>query len=152
LAVIAAVVLYFAAKWLFRWLLSRKPVPDGRKGTWVFLLKWILSLFRIRLVPGRERLSAVMAMYAALLRWGRFSGLLHGGWETPGEYGSRLGAQFPQAAADINRIIRLHDEAVYGGFSHNDREISQARTASWRIRRPSLWIARLKSFFFHKAS
>jgi hypothetical protein len=147
-------ILYRLIKWLLskiRWLLSETVEDRDQRGIWEFLLSCILAAIRIlptlwvKIFYPPDTSSAAEKFYRRLLRWGRISGLSHAVFETPKEYGIRLGHLFPQIEKEIRLIVNLHDEAVYGGISPDKHQLSRARIAFRRIRNPLLWFARLKS-------
>lgn len=150
-------ILYRLIKWLLskiRWLFSETLEERDQRGIWELLLSCIiaatriLSTFWVKIFYPPDTSSAAEKFYRRLLRWGRISGLSHAVFETPKEYGIRLGHLFPQIEKEIRLIVNLHDEAVYGGISPDKHQLSRARLAFRRIRNPLLWFARLKSLCF----
>jgi hypothetical protein len=130
-------------------------VEEGDKRSfWELLLscilaaKRILSILWIKIFYPSDTSFAAEKYYRRLLRWGRISGLRHAVFETPREYGIRLGHLFPQIEKEIRLIVDLHDEAVYGGIPPDKHQLSRARLAFRRIRNPLLWFARVKSLCF----
>jgi len=148
-------ILYHLLKWLSKWLLSRTMEEIDRKGIWKLLLSCILAAKRVlstlwaKIFHPPDTSCAADKFYRRLLRWGRFSGLHHAVYETPKEYGIRLGHRFPQIEKEIRLIIHVHDEAIYGCISPDDHQISHTRLALRRIRNPFLWFVRIKSLCFH---
>jgi len=156
---VATFILYRLIKWLLskiRWLLSETVEEKGKRGIWELLLSCILAATRmlstlwINIFHPPDAYSAAEKFYRRLLRWGQISGLRHAVFETPKEYGIRLGHLFPQIEKEIRLIVNLHDEAVYGGISPDNHKLSRARLAFRRIRNPLLWFARIRSLCFHK--
>jgi hypothetical protein len=140
---------------IFNWLRSTTVEDKERPGIWKLLLSFIDAVkqlfwsLRGRMSRDRDGAYTAEKIYQNLLRWGRLSGLSHAFFETPQEYGIRLGRRFPRIEKEIRRIIHLHDEAIYGGVSPDSHQISRARLALRRIRNPFLWFARIKSLCFH---
>ena len=158
LLAMAGFILYRLSKWLFskiKWLFSETVEEKDKTGIWelllsfVYLLKSLLSILWIKIFKTPDISRTAETFYKLLLRWGRFSGLHHAVTETPKEYGIRLGHRFPQIENEIDLIIHMHDEAVYGGISPDGLQISRARYALRRIRNPLLWFSRIKSLCFH---
>jgi len=155
---VAGFILYRLIKWLIskiRWLFSETAEERDKRGLWELLLSCILAATRIlstlwvKIFYLPDTSSAAEKYYRRLLRWGRISGLSHTVFETPKEYGIRLGHLFPQIEKEIRLIVNLHDEAVYGGISPDNHQLSRARLAFRKIRNPLLWFTRIKSLCFH---
>jgi hypothetical protein len=85
-------------------------------------------------------------LYRALLDWGRYSGLPHRLTETPLEYGSRLKHHFPAVQHEIELIIEVFHQEVYGELILNTRQFTMAHQALQRLRSPLHWSSRLKSW------
>ena len=159
LVLAGAFILYYAVKWLGRLLFARtEKKATGENGV-LWLLRALLRavgrfLLALRLgkLPPAEQLNAVQQYYRRLRRWGRFSGLHAAAAETPREFGMRLVQRFPQVHKEVDMIIHMHNEAVYGRVFPDHHGLAGARRALRRIRRPSLYPARLKSFFFQERS
>lgn len=154
---VIGLILYHLIKWLLpkiRWLFSETVEERDKRGLWELLLscilaaKRILSILWIKIFYPSDTSFAAEKYYRRLLRWGRISGLRHAVFETPREYGIRLGHLFPQIEKEIRLIVDLHDEAFYGGICPDKHQLSRARLAFRRIRNPRLWIARVKSLCF----
>jgi hypothetical protein len=150
-------ILYRLVKWLLskiKWLFSETVEEGDKRGIWEPLLscilaaKRILSILWIKIFYPSDTSFAAEKYYRRLLRWGRISGLRHAVFETPREYGIRLGHLFPKIEKEIRLIVDLHDEAVYGGIPPDKHQLSRAGLAFRRIRNPLLWFARVKSLCF----
>jgi hypothetical protein len=153
----AGLMLYYLIKWLFsmiKWLFSETVKEKEKKGLWEHLLMYfdtvknLFSFLWVKMFKTPDISWKAEACNKRLLRWGRFSGVHHAVTETPKEYGIRLGHQFPRIQNEIDLIIHIHDEAVYGCLRPGGRQISRARLAMRRIRNPLLWFARIKSLCF----
>ncbi len=140
---------------LLKWFFSETEEQKNKKGMWEFLISCILTAKRIlsslwaNFSHPQDTSCAAEKLYRRLLRWGRLSGLHHVAFETPKEYGIRLGHRFPQIEKEIRLIIHVHDEAIYGCISHDGHQIFLTRRALRKIRNPLLWFARIKSFCIH---
>ncbi len=150
---VAVVVCFF----LLRWLLSKTSVSQGKQSTWYSILLWaeklrlfLLSCWRgiIRRVKGYK--SAVQ-LYAALLSWGRHSGLPHFLNETPNEYGLRLKNLFPILTREIESIIQAFNQEVYGEVNLNQQQFAIVKSSWHRLRSPLNWPLRLKTWFLRSA-
>jgi len=150
---VAVVVCFF----LLRWLLSKTSVSQGKQSTWSSILLWaeklrlfLLSCWRgiIRRVKGYK--SAVQ-LYAALLSWGRHSGLPHFLNETPNEYGLRLKNLFPILTREIESIIQAFNQEVYGEVTLNQQQFAIVKSSWHRLRSPLNWPSRLKTWFLRSA-
>jgi len=158
LLAMAVFILYRLLKWLFpqlKWFFSKTAREKGTKGigdlllSYILAVKWILSTLWAKIFQPPDMSSTAKNFYQKLLRWGKLSGLRRSVCETPQEYGIRLGNRFPQIEEEIERIIRMHDEALYGCIFHNSRQLSRAKLALRRIRNPLLWFDRIKALCIH---
>ncbi len=145
----------FLALVLLKWLFSKTEVKNDKKGirqilfAYLYSLKQFYLIFRIKILSYLDTSGSVEKYFKLLQRWGRTSGLEYTEFETPKEYGFRLGDRFPQIETEIGTIIHLHDEATYGLASPDSQQLSRARLALRRLRSPLFWFARLKSFWFN---
>ena len=150
LLVLAGFLLLVFVKWLF----TKTEIKNDKKGFWQFLFTYLYALkqfyaaFRIKISRFLDTSGSVEKYFKHLLRWGRTSGLEYTGFETPSEYGTRLGNRFPRVEKEIETIIHLHDEAIYGLAAPDNQQLSRARRALRKLRSPFFWLARLKSFWF----
>jgi len=153
LGLILIIVCCVALFYLFRWLLSRTSVHQKRQGLWGSFLSWLHGL-RVFLVSWWRRLArrakgyqGAARLYAALLLWGRHSGLPHILSETPREYGLRLKNRFPSLKKDIELIIEALNQEAYAETTLSEKQLSQVRFALRRMQSPMHWPSRLKSWF-----
>jgi hypothetical protein len=151
--VIALIFLVLLAWYIIRWLASRRPADKNKPGIWYVILRWF-SLFKSMLLSSlalitrtRRRHRGAGFFFALLLRWGAHCGLPRIPNETPLEYGSRLGKQFPDLGNEIASIVDLFNRTVYGVMDPDSKRLTTARLAWYRLRSPFLWPARLKTWF-----
>ena len=147
-----------ALAWLVvRWLWRRTPNDgDNDRNTdgmaafraWIETLALALASLWKKLSRRFVRLPGTgAAFFAALLRWGRRSGMPVRASETPLEYGRRLQAGFPMAAPEIATIVDLFNREKYGEQVLDCRSLDLA-SASWRkLRSPLHWGRRLRTWF-----
>ena len=116
LLIIVCVALYY----LYRWLLSRPSVTQEKQNP-LYLISLLFGHMQRLLRSMWAALLLKMTgytnsaqLYAALIRWGRHSGLRHIPSETPAEYGLRLKHRFPLLEADIGTIINAFNREAYG--------------------------------------
>ena len=149
---IALILAGFGVWYIVRWLLSKTPVNEGRQNQKGLIVLWILRLRAIllfcweqvfRRVQGYRRAAQ---LYRALLDWGRYSGLPHRLTETPLEYGSRLKHHFPAVQHEIELIIEMFHQEIYGEFILNTRQFTTAHRALQRLHSPLYWPSRLRSW------
>ena len=143
--VIAGVVLWYAYRWLFL-----KRVGDEQTGDPWSLLTWWKQIMAFLITCGLWLFSAsakrtALQFYAALGRWGRYSGYKQEPNETPREYGRRLSHQFPQLKTEIMLIIEMLHWEVYGQTDLNPRQIGSIRQSWKKLHSPAKWPMRLKS-------
>jgi len=147
IAVLSGVGIWY----LFRWLLSRTPTRERGEGQWHPILTWAQRLRAMLLllwgkILGRVRgYNTAVQLYAALLRWGRHSGLRHVLNETPAEYGLRLRRQFPAVKGEIEVIVEAFNQAVYGEIVLSHQQMAMAQLAWRRLLSPLCWPSRLRS-------
>jgi hypothetical protein len=143
--VIAGVVLWYAYRWLFL-----KRVGDEQTGDPWSLLIWWKQIMTFLITCGLWLFSAkakrtALQFYAALGRWGRYSGFKQEPNETPREYGRRLSHQFPQLKTEIMLIIEMLHWEVYGQTDLNPRQIGNIRQSWKKLHSPAKWLMRIKS-------
>jgi hypothetical protein len=146
-------LLLFIAWRLILWLLSIQPHQKKAIGPWNLFVDLVKRFGRL-ILSIKKKLTAwikgpqtAVQLYSTLIGWGYLSGLPHVSCETPLEYGSRLGNRFPLMKNEIHLVIKAHSEMVYGSNANNLEMLSLARTALRKLRSPTNWPARLKSFF-----
>jgi len=153
LGLILIIVCCVALFYLFRWLLSRTPVHQKRQGLWHSILSWIdgLRVFLlscwIRVARRAKGYKGAVRLHAALLLWGRHSGLPQLLSETPLEYGLRLKNRFPSLKKEIESIIEAFNQEVYAETTLSKKQLSRVRFALRRMQSPLHWPSRLKSWF-----
>jgi hypothetical protein len=146
---IIAVSVYF----LFQWLFSRtsmnekRHLPQHPVLLWLERLRLFLRSLWIRFVRSIRGYQGAVQLYAALLGWGRHSGLPHSQSETPMEYGLRLTGRFPALRKEIDLIIEAFNREVYGGFVLDENQLAMVHSAWFRLRSPIFWARRLKIRF-----
>ena len=135
-----------------RWLFSRQAVAEkdrlgwGIMAFWNRVKAWLLRLYG-RMMQRKEAPGGFW-YYAAVLRWGRLSGVRHKPNETPREYGLRLSRVFPKVRREITLIVDLFQCEVYGAETLVEPHLSAMRKALKRMRVPWMWPYRLKFLFF----
>ena len=147
--------------WLLaRWLWRRTP-EDGdnyRGGIGIAAFRaWIKALaLEMASLWGKAssrfgpRPKTGASFFAALLKWGRRSGMPVRISETPLEYGKRLRAGFPMMEPEIAAIVDLFNREKYGEQALDAHSLNLAR-ASWRkLRSPSHWGRRLRTWFLQQ--
>jgi len=155
LGLILLIIFSLAIFYLLRWLFSRTSVSQKRPSLWYLVSLWA-SRFRsflvfcwwkiVRRVKGYE---GSIQLYAALLSWGRHSGLPHFISETPAEYGQRLQYRFPPLKREIKLIIEAFNQEVYGEIMLDSEQRTIAQFAWRRLRSPLHWPSRLRTWFLH---
>ena len=143
--VVTGVVLWYAYRWLFLKRVGAEQFGDS----WSLLSWWKqIKAFLIDcclwILRTRAKRSALQ-FYAALRRWGRYSGFRQEPNETPGEYGRRLSHQFPRLKAEITLIIEMLQREVYGETSLHSPQIKKIRQAWKKMHSPVKWPMRIKS-------
>ena len=154
IAVLALLALIGLLLWLLlKWLLSRTPARRGRYGR-MSLFSHLVEIWEaisgfFRAVIGRmgKRRMGTVQLYAALLGWGRRSGVPRFLSETPMEYGGRLMQLFPDLGREVASIVEVFNQEVYGGSTAEDQILAPAQRAWDRLRSPLHWPYRFKAWF-----
>ena len=152
---LGAFILFGFLIWLLlRWLFSRTAVT-GKKSDHGHLfsllverLKAFFCFVRRRFLGLGQRRRGAVQHYAALLRWGRRSGMPRFSSETPMEYGLRLKCRFPALKREIESITEIFNQEVYGGIVADGQPLALVQKAWRQLRSPLHWFDRLKVWFF----
>ena len=141
------------AWYLLRWLFSRTSRSEERHIQWNLIFLWAsrlwagLFVFWQKLVARLKGFKDAAQLYAALLRWGRRSGLPCSLSETPAEYGARLKRQFRPLGKNIEVIVDAYNQRVYGEMVLDESQLTRAKRC-WRgLSSPYYWPSRFKSWF-----
>ena len=143
----------FALWHLVRWLFSTPHTDKERPHRLALFMAWLFELPGILLFcwdwlsHRLRRNNNVTQVYAALLCWGKHSGVRHGQNETPLEYGLRLSGNFPIVQAEIALISDLFQQETYAEQILDLEQFKQANLALQRLRSPFYWPIRLYSRF-----
>jgi len=145
--VIACVLLWYAIRWLFLKRVGEEQIGDPWSlGSWWKRIKaFLYTCYQWILRVNTKRTA--LHFYAALRRWGQYSGFAQKPNETPREYGRRLSHQFPLLKAEITLIIEMLHREVYGETSLPLQQIKSIRQAWKKLHSPLRWPLRLKSIF-----
>jgi hypothetical protein len=154
LAVLVGIIVCCLGAWyLLRWLFSRTSRSEEKHIQWNLIFLWAsrlwagLLVFWQKLAARLKGFKDAAQLYAALLRWGRRSGLSCFLSETPAEYGGRLKRQFPSLEWNIGVIIDAYNRQVYGEMVLDESQLTRAKR-SWRcLRSPYYWPSRFKAWF-----
>jgi hypothetical protein len=157
LSAIVALAGFGLLLWLLvRWLWSRSPGRARHRSDfgWREVLLLMRSIWRSMRRMGITLASLFHSKdknsrfyFPALTQWGRRSGLPRHIWETPLEYGRRLQHRFPVVGLEIDTIIAVYNQDLYGGLPARGPKIEKARQAWRKIRSPMLWGRRLGNWF-----
>ena len=150
---IGTIVCCLGAWYLLRWLFSRTSGSERRPIQWNQIFLWVsrlragLLVFWRKMVARLKGFEDAAQLYAALLRWGRHSGLPRSLSETPAEYGRRLKRQFPPLERNIGVLVDAYNQQVYGEIVLDESRLTTAKRA-WRgLRNPYHWPSRFRSWF-----
>ena len=151
LALILLTIVCVTVYSLVRWLFSKTEEGGKKAGLWDFLPLWTVK-FRLFLHACRRTMArrvktytGAFQLYAALLLWGRRSGLPRSLSETPAEYGLRLKYRFPALGSEIDVIVEAFHREVYGEVVLPEQQLAAARCGFHRLRSPLLWLSRLRN-------
>lgn len=151
---VLAVAMFLLLRWLIQFLMTRKDVSYAEnfhafdwkawfrrfnEGVRRFL-NWITRMF--------TKKTTALDFWTHLLSWGRRSGIVHSKGDTPLEYGSRLIHAYPVLQGEIQLIIDLIEQEVYGEVRIDIQTIHKARKAQRRMAHPRFWKMRLKTILF----
>jgi len=154
LAVLIGLIACCLGAWyLLRWFFSRTFRSEQKHIQWNLIFLWAsrlwtgLFVFWHKLAARLKGFKDAAQLYAALLRWGRRSGLPRSLSETPAEYGGRLKRQFRPLGKNIEVIVDVYNQQVYGEIVLHENQLTAAKR-SWRgLRSPYYWPSRFKAWF-----
>jgi len=152
-ALVGIIVCCLGAWYLLRWLFSRTSRSEEKHIQWNLIFLWASRLWagllflRNKLVARLKAFKDAVQLYAALLRWGRHSGLPRSLSETPAEYGGRLKRQFPPLNEHIGVIVDAYNRQVYGEMVLDVSQLTAAKRSWGSLRSPWYWPSRFKSWF-----
>jgi hypothetical protein len=147
------IIVGLAIFYLLRWLFSKTSVSQKKQSSWYLISLWAIRLREFlvfcwrKIVRRAKGYRGPVHLYAALLTWGRHSGLPHFLSETPAEYGLRLQYRFPPLKTEIELIIEAFNQEVYGEIILDSEQCAIAEFAWRRLRSPLHWPSRLKTWF-----
>jgi len=147
------IILSLAILYLLRWLFSRTSISQKKQSSWYLISLWAIRLREFlvfcwrKIVRRAKGYRGAVQLYAALLTWGRHSGLPYFLSETPAEYGLRLKYRFPSLKTEIELIIEAFNQEVYGEIILDSEQCAIAQFAWRRLRSPLHWPSRLKTWF-----
>ena len=147
---------------LWKWFSTKTEVDTERKGFFEELLLWFLHLFSQAkkvlykmlgfLKNIRRKQETISVLFQKLCRWGHSSGLPRESSKTPLEYGRYLTHFFPDSQPDIQLIIQIFNQEIYGKKSIQAEQWRKAKKAWQRLSSPTKWPLRLwvKIFYSRK--
>jgi len=153
LGLVVLFVLGIGAWFLWRWLLSRTRKTEFNSRDTNRFLQWLerwiayLQMVYDKLF-GRKKGHETIRIYGALLRWGKRSGFANRNSETPLEYGRRLEKHFSALTAEIDAVVAVFNQHVYGEVVCDGPETTPVRQALKRLQSPKLWPRRFQLWFF----
>ena len=144
--IFTGVSVWYVARWLFsRTSVSgQRPYRKGRLGRWIVKLRTFLLLCWEWLSRRMQSSGNARQLYKSLLAWGRHSGLPCMQVETPLEYGKRLIRDFPAVKQEIELIIDVFQQEVYGELVLHPQQFTRAHLALRRLHNPVHWPSRLR--------
>jgi len=153
-ALMLLVSVYLLIRYLIRFLLAKTNSVNPRSsGSFDFRrclirLKAIMSRFLNRIVVLAQGIRSGADLFKALVLWGRRSGIPYKRTDTPMEYGTRLAASFPVLDYEINMIVNLVQQEIYGEIKLNASQIAAGKKAKKRLHHPVFWKNRIKTWVF----
>ncbi len=152
--VMLLVAVYLLMRYLIRFLLTpTQPMNlrisgpfDWRKR--LYRLKAMMFRFFNRIMALTRGDNSGADLFKTLTSWGRRSGIPYQKTDTPTEYGARLSSYFPYLENEINMIINLVQQEIYGEIKPNPSRIASGRNAKKRLRYPEFWKNRMKTWLF----
>ena len=152
--VMLLISVYLLMRYLIRFLLTPTQTVNPRiSGPF----DWRKRLYRLKAMMFRlfNRIMALTRgvnsgadLFKTLTAWGRRSGIPYQKTDTPMEYGARLSSYFPYLENEINMIVHLVQQEIYGEIKLNPNRIAAGRNAKKRLRHPVFWKNRIKTWLF----
>jgi len=136
--------------WLMVRYLFSKTAPSvtgcGRRfcfpGWIAICVAWLGTRFRQWL----RGIETGADFYRCLGGWGRRSGMPRQPVETPLEYRNRLGLRFPELKAELQTIVSIVNQEVYGQIPASPAACKAGKTAWRRLCSPAHWPRRAKTW------
>ena len=148
LVLIVLFLTYLLLRFLLKILLTQtdsKMVQDIRLFDFPEWLKRVIS-FIARIPALFKGIHSATDLFTALASWGRRSGIPYNKADTPMEYGARLAKSFPELKTDIELIIHLIYQEVYGELKLEYGQIAAGKKAKRRMAHPLFWKNRIKTW------
>ncbi|HOW56588.1 MAG TPA: DUF4129 domain-containing protein [Smithellaceae bacterium] len=151
---VIVVVLLVIIRNLLEFLLARnKAVKPQKSHSFNFrrlLIRIRNVIYRImhRLYMMVRKIKTASDIYACLAAWGGKSGIPVKKSDTLLEYGNRLAGIFPALAAEINLLVQLVQQEIYGEVKLDSAQMAAARKAKRRMNSPRYWKSRIKVWVF----
>jgi len=144
---VAGVLLWYVMRWLFFKRIGAEQTGDpfSLLYWWMRIKAFLYTAYQWLLRTNAKRTAR--QFYAALRRWGRYSGFAQKSNETPMEYGRRLSHQFPHLKAEILLVIEMLHWEVYGETALHSQQLKSIRQAWKTLHSPLRWPLRIKSIF-----
>lgn len=145
-AAVAGLLVYFVITWLMKRSAAGKKTRFEAYGEEPWRLRLWSALRSIVKTMGRpfKRYEKAADAYAALVRWGRRTGISRPGWQTPDEFGAYLSVCFPVLAREIRLIIAAYTMEIYGCATTSPGELDMLMLNLRRLQSPRHWPARAK--------
>ena len=144
---VGGVLLWYVMRWLFFKRVGAEQTGDpfSLLYWWMRIKAFLYTAYQWLLRTNTKRTAR--QFYAALRRWGRYSGFAQKSNETPMEYGRRLSHQFPHLKAEILLVIEMLHWEVYGETALHSQQLKSIRQAWKTLHSPLKWPLRIKSIF-----
>ncbi len=144
-AFFAVMLLLYSVFRIWRWLSFKNGGDRKEKGYNGILIKLILFLMHIFSVARRKKGGGSLTRcYRHLLRWGRMAGFARLVSETPSEYAFRIGKRFPGIKENVDFIVTLYNEYIYGGIDPGAEQVETAVNYIKKIHNPLILMKKIK--------
>ena len=157
-ALIMLFIIYYLIRCLLRFLLTQTDSENSWNPglfdfkVWLNRLKILINRCLNRIKAIAKGINSGAGLFRALASWGRRSGIQYQKNETPMEYGMRLSAAFPGLKTEIEIIVQLVYQEIYGETKLDYSRIAVGKNAKRRMAHPAFWKDRMRNriFFFGK--
>ncbi|MCF8129558.1 MAG: DUF4129 domain-containing protein [Deltaproteobacteria bacterium] len=154
LALTILFLIYLLLRFLLHFLLTQTDSKKVRN-TRIFVFPEWVKRFITFIARTLNRIPALLkgidsaaGLFTALASWGRRSGMPYKKTDTPMEYGARLAASFPGLKTEIEMIVHLVYQEIYGGLKLESHQIDAGKSAKRRMAHPVFWKKRIKTWVF----
>ena len=153
-SIIAIIIIGLLIRSLWNWFSVRTELDKEKRGFFEEILLWLKYLFslakkilsRLSIIIKKtiSKEHNIFILFNKLCNWGQNSGIPKVNSKTPREYAKNISYFFPNNQQDIDLIVELFNQEIFGNKTINKEQLEKAKKAWARISSPSNWLLRIK--------